>query len=773
MSNIVSASDSEEAKGSLPLALVQANSPIGSIAKLPIPLEHVLEAVTDGVWLLNHLGQLLYLNPAAAALTGYRATVEAYLAMATDPWETLELRDEKGRVVPRDAWPHHRALKGQVALGLFQYVTVAGVEQWSRIKALPLRNGQGSVQYVLVIAQDITQTRQTIAKLQHRDRQIRQITDAVPSMIAYIDAAECHCYVNHAYAEGFERSPTQILGLPLKDVIGPVIYPQIQASLPAVFSGETVSFDLTLVNQSGQTKYKSVSFLPHCSGKQVVGFYALFNDITAHKRAVDLLQDDTDHLRYALEGAAVGIWDWDLMTQKITWSHQQEDLLGLAPDHFDGRYDTFLQCIHPEDREQVHHHYDAAQKLRQPIQIEFRVIHRNQSVHWLSSRGQIFGNAAGQPLRMAGITFDITVQRRAEAQLRHQVNRERLLAKIAQEISQGQNLPHTLQTVLQTVQAFIKADRLIIINLHHDAKGKVIAEACAPEVEAMYQWQFRDPLMIQEKYLKLYRQGRVVAVNDIHQTLSEGALGFLQYFNIQAEVIIPLWQGQQLWGLLAVHQQHPRDWQAEDVRLLDTLATQISIAIERDALHKQLTQANAQLQDLAYLDGLTHVANRRKLDEYLQQEWRRLLRDHAPIAVIMADIDYFKAYNDIYGHQMGDDCLRRVAKILQRSIKRPADLVARDGGEECVAVLPNTSRRGAERVAEKMRRLVRLQRIPHQGSELDARITLSLGVAGTIARPNRSPEALIHRADDALYQAKKGGRDRIVVAVSQPGPPNA
>lgn len=755
-------------------ALIQATSQLEPRAKLPILLEHVLEAVTDGVWLLNSEGKLLYLNPAAAALTGYRATVEAYLAATTNPWKTLELWDEQGVSVPPEAWPHYRALRGQIALEkVFRCRRAPGVERWCRIKALPLRDGQGMIQYALVIAQDMTQERKTIAKLQHRDRQMQQITDAVPSMIAYIDAAECHGYVNQAYANGFGRSPDTMLGQSLREVVGPIVYPQIQACLPTVFSGETVNFDLTLVAHAGPTQYKSVSFLPHCSGKQVVGFYALFNDITAHKRAVDLLQDDTDHLRYALEGASVGIWDWSLITHEITWSQQQENLLGLASGSFDGHYDTFIACIHPDDREQVHHHYHIAQKLRQPIQIEFRVIHRNQSVHWLSSRGQIFCNATGQPQRIAGITFDITVQRRAELKLRHQVDRERLLAKIAQAISQGQNLPTTLTTVLQDVQVFIQADRLIMIALHHDSQGNVVAEACAPEIEAMYQWQLRDPLIIQEKYLKLYRQGRVLAVNDIHQILPDTDLGFLQYFNIQAEVVVPLLQNQQLWGLLAVHQQHPRNWQAEDVRLLDALATQVSIGIERDILHQQLTQANAQLQDLAYLDGLTHVANRRKFDEYLQQEWRRLLRDRASIAVIMADIDYFKAYNDIYGHQMGDDCLRRVAKALRSAIKRPADLVARYGGEEFVAILPNTSQRGAELVAEKMRRLVRRQIIPHQGSELDARITLSLGVAVTIPLPETSPEALIHRADDALYQAKHGGRDRVVVALPASDPPRS
>ncbi|MDA0867351.1 MAG: diguanylate cyclase [Cyanobacteria bacterium] len=750
---------------------MSATQQIGPQAIPPIPLEHVLEAVHDGIWLFNRVEKLIYLNPVAAALAGYRAAVEAYLVNSIDLWENLDLHDEAGRLVSPEHWPHRLALRGQFTLEkVFRCRCSSRTEQWCRIKALPLRDGRGAVQYALVIAQNITQQRQTIVKVQRRDHQIRQITDAVPSMIAYIDADECHRYVNQAYAQGFERSPDTILGQPLQAVVGPVIYTQLQACLPRVFSGETVSFDLTLVTQAGHTQYKSVHFLPHCSGQHVVGFYALFNDITAHKRAVELLQDDADHLRYALEGASVGMWDWDLITQKITWSQQQEYLLGMDPGSFDGQNSTFLQCIHPEDRQRVDDHHRMAQQLREPIQLEFRVIHSNQSVHWLSSRGQVFFNAAGQPLRMAGITFDITVQRQAEIQLRHQVDRERLLAKIAQDISHGQNLPTTLRNTLEAVQVFIQVDRLILFNLHkgtqgHRNHGRVIAEAHAPGVTTMYQWRFRDPLMIQAKYVHLYRQGRVVAVNDIHaQDLPEIALGFLQYFNIQAEVIVPLLQGQQLWGLLAAHQQRPRSWQPEDVRLLNALATQISIAIERDALHQELTQANAQLQELAYLDGLTHVANRRKFDDYLRQEWRRLLRDRAPIAVIMADIDYFKAYNDIYGHQMGDDCLRRVAKVLRNAIKRPADLVARYGGEEFVVILPNTSVKGAEGVAERMRQLIRHEAIPHQGSNLDGRVTLSLGVAVAIPRSTISPEALVHHADHALYQAKHGGRDRVAVA---------
>jgi diguanylate cyclase (GGDEF)-like protein len=290
-----------------------------------------------------------------------------------------------------------------------------------------------------------------------------------------------------------------------------------------------------------------------------------------------------------------------------------------------------------------------------------------------------------------------------------------------------------------------------------------MVEAIAPGVPSMLQWQFRDPLVINEKYLKLYRQGRFVAVNDVNeQRLGPAALAFLDYFHIQAEVLVPLNQAEDLWGLVVAHQATPRPWQPEDIRLLTTLATQASIAIQRDRLHKELTLANEQLRQLAYLDGLTQVANRRRFEQYMSQEWRRLLREQAPLAVIMADIDHFKAYNDFYGHQAGDDCLRRVAGILRSAVQRPADLVARYGGEEFVVVLPQTDLAGAMQVAEKMCALVRKQRIPHQGSPEPGVVTLSLGVAATLPSLHSDADALVHAADLALYAAKEHGRDGVI-----------
>ncbi|MEG4571678.1 diguanylate cyclase [Microcoleus sp. N3A4] len=179
---------------------------------------------------------------------------------------------------------------------------------------------------------------------------------------------------------------------------------------------------------------------------------------------------------------------------------------------------------------------------------------------------------------------------------------------------------------------------------------------------------------------------------------------------------------------------------------------------------RQLETVNRALQYLATYDSLTEVRNRHSFNEYLDTEWRRLAREQAPLSLVMCDIDYFKLYNDTYGHQAGDECLREVAAVLQNSVKRSADLVARYGGEEFAVVLPNTDIEGAACVAEMIGQKVRDLQIVHAKSAVSEYVTLSLGVACCIPAPMSQPGTLIAIADEALYRAKKAGRDRVSVA---------
>lgn len=185
-----------------------------------------------------------------------------------------------------------------------------------------------------------------------------------------------------------------------------------------------------------------------------------------------------------------------------------------------------------------------------------------------------------------------------------------------------------------------------------------------------------------------------------------------------------------------------------------------AVGIVRDITQRK--KMELELQRLSYMDGLTGVANRRQFEKTLNLEWRRLAREKGPLAIIMADIDFFKAYNDTYGHQKGDACLQQIAAGIRQALKRPADFVARYGGEEFVVILPGTDKKGALGLAETLRAAIESLNIPHATSRVSGNVTLSLGIAAAIPAKSASPAELIAAADRALYQAKKEGRNSVI-----------
>ncbi len=168
------------------------------------------------------------------------------------------------------------------------------------------------------------------------------------------------------------------------------------------------------------------------------------------------------------------------------------------------------------------------------------------------------------------------------------------------------------------------------------------------------------------------------------------------------------------------------------------------------------------LHEMVKTDGLTGVNNRNHLEYFLRLEWKRSLDLQVPLSVIMIDIDYFKVYNDTYGHQAGDNCLVQVANILSASVKRSSDFVARYGGEEFIIVLGDCHPDFAAEIAGSIKSSLTDANIPHEGSDVADRVTLSIGIATQVPDSESSVETLIKRADDALYKAKTQGRNRII-----------
>jgi diguanylate cyclase (GGDEF)-like protein len=197
-----------------------------------------------------------------------------------------------------------------------------------------------------------------------------------------------------------------------------------------------------------------------------------------------------------------------------------------------------------------------------------------------------------------------------------------------------------------------------------------------------------------------------------------------------------------------------RKSEEQNIRLLDEID-------ERMRTEKALEKANQKLEELASLDGLTNLANRRQFDQYIQQSWKSMTREKNPIALILCDIDYFKNYNDTYGHVAGDKCLKQVAQAMKNPVKRPGDLVARYGGEEFAIIMANTDINGALKVAQSIKNEINNLKIPHSHSSTAPNVTISMGVGSKVPGKRDKTEEFIKTVDKLLYRAKQEGRNRI------------
>ncbi|MFO7802895.1 MAG: diguanylate cyclase [Desulfovermiculus sp.] len=187
-----------------------------------------------------------------------------------------------------------------------------------------------------------------------------------------------------------------------------------------------------------------------------------------------------------------------------------------------------------------------------------------------------------------------------------------------------------------------------------------------------------------------------------------------------------------------------------------------------DRMQKNLNELNAQLQEhkdilsrMSYVDGLTSIANRRRFDECLEAEWKRHIRNKLPLALIMLDLDYFKQFNDNYGHGAGDECLQQVAQAVADTAQRPGDLAARYGGEEFAVLLPETDHAGAMTVASNIQDQIQALNIKHEYSAVAQIVTVSIGLALVVPQVEESHQDLLIESDKQLYAAKKAGRNQI------------
>lgn len=255
------------------------------------------------------------------------------------------------------------------------------------------------------------------------------------------------------------------------------------------------------------------------------------------------------------------------------------------------------------------------------------------------------------------------------------------------------------------------------------------------------------------------------AYDQTEQKIKAFAVGGVDYITKPfqlAEVKARIETHLQLRELQKAYSRLVEELQEKNQKLQQKIEDHEAEIIRRKIVEKELNKVNQELEKLANFDPLTGLANRRKFDQMIRLEWRRLLQEKAYMTIILCDIDSFKNYNDTYGHQAGDECLAQVAQAIQQQVKRSHDLVARYGGEEFIILLPNTDQAGALTIAEQMRQAVIDLQIQHSTSAVAPLVTLSLGIFSQIPNLESTLENVIYKADQALYLAKTQGRNQVV-----------
>jgi diguanylate cyclase (GGDEF)-like protein/PAS domain S-box-containing protein len=693
------------------------------------------------------------------------------------------------------------------------------------------------------------------------------------------------------------------------DYVSPNVYEQL-GYLPQAFTQKSLSYadlihpdDLTRVEQEVQHYTRSgVAFfeqeyrLQRADGEycwlydfttvlrgangEVLHYLGYVQDITERKQIEAELRQSEALWQYALEASGEGVWDWNIQTNEIFFSHRWKEILGFGMHDFENSMAAWDSLIHPDDRQRVYAAIDLhLQGKTDQYVSEYRIRCKDGTYKWNTDRGRVvqwtaeglpqrmigtniditerkqieealheskeilqaifdhipimlvFFNAQGQvelinheliralgwsladwqqrdPLLHSqpdsayrqqilahiqvatgqwrdfkarnkqgqvldtswtkiritdggeiGIGQDITERKRIEERLRQRAKRDRLTSVVTQRIRKSLDLEEILNVTVSEIRQVLQTDRVLVYRFEPDASGVVVAESVGEGWISLMGRRINKNLML--SYPKFYTHGRIQNTADIYDAeLPEEYVEILSQFQVRATLVLPILRGESLWGLLMVqHCLQPRIWQSTEVELLSQLSNQVMIAIQQSELYQQLQQANRELQHLATRDKLTQLANRHYFDDYLHQEWNRLLQERSPLAIILCDIDYFKRYNDTYGHLAGDECLAKVAQAIGRAVKRPADLVARYGGEEFAIILPDTNHAGAVRVAQSIRAEIAALEIPHIASSVQPWITVSLGIASEYPTAAMSPQRIISKADRALYRAKDQGRN--------------
>ncbi|WP_018881123.1 MULTISPECIES: diguanylate cyclase [unclassified Thioalkalivibrio] len=444
---------------------------------------------------------------------------------------------------------------------------------------------------------------------------------------------------------------------------------------------------------------------------------------------------------------------WNRAAERIS-GYRREDVVGHA---------AIWEWLYPDAdyRAAIQEEVEAIiRDGREIAGLETTIRTRSGEARTLSWAAQRFFDDDGTLIGASAIAEDITRRKHLEARAQRQQRLQALVSAISARFADlaADAVDAAVTEVLRDLGEFFQTGRAYVIRFRPDgATMDLVHEWCAPGVQPFLDQMQGIPMESHGWVTGHIRRRDTVHVPDVDDLPPEAAVEQAEFRRqmIESLLLIPLISDQNAFGMLGFDSVNRRcEWSPEEIATLQVVADIIAGTFARK-------QAEAELARQARVDGLTGLANRREFDAVLERECRS--RREVNLALLMIDIDHFKPYNDRFGHQRGDDCLRQVARVLREAAHRPTDLVARYGGEEFACILPDTTLEGARAVGERVRREVEALQLEHPDN-VTATVTVSLGVSTVSGARSTTPEALLGEADRLLYCAKREGRNRVCAA---------
>ncbi|WP_232364048.1 GGDEF domain-containing response regulator [Desulforapulum autotrophicum] len=441
-------------------------------------------------------------------------------------------------------------------------------------------------------------------------------------------------------------------------------------------------------------------------------------------RAFRELNISRSRLAKTQELAMIGNWQFDFKTNQFSCSPEACHLMCLEGEAADMTLDGFFNSINDQDRKRVKEAVECSIQSIKPLSQHCLIHCPDESHKYILNKSEPLFDEHNNPALMLGVVQDITQLKEAEYRL----------ITLSQAVEQSGST--ILITDLNGVIEFVNP-------AFTHVTGYTPEEAVGKSTSIL-----KSGMHPPEFYKNLW------------DTIISGDTWKGQIINRKKD-------GELYWESATISPVMGKDG---NITHYSAVKEDITSRKKAEKLlketQKRLETANQKLQTLVTSDGLTMIANRRKFDEYLDQEWQRCKRAKVWLSLLMCDIDYFKHYNDTYGHQAGDDCLRKIAQAMEKTVVRPMDLVARYGGEEFAVILSDTGLNGACHVARRIQEDVKNLNIAHSESSVSTHVTLSIGITCLIPDDeDLSMDLLIKTADEALYKAKRKGRNRMELKV--------